>query len=157
MKIVKEKYQIVAKDWSNETYWACFAFEDEIPDDLHCTHKFFGEQTENMRDAILNTMENYFTKNPYQTIEAKFDHEEFFGENKDVRVLRLEDSASLDPFLLDLRKKLDAFADDRFPGYKPHVTTDLDVVEKPLTRYCFCQGDKILREWKAEEKETVEG
>lgn len=148
-QLVFSKYQILSKDWSNETYWTCFAFQDETPDELHCTHKFFGEQDLGVLEDIKKVIKEYFEAFPFTAIQACFDTEEFFGENKDVRVLRLAEDEDIEKFHLDLRAKLDAFATDRFPEYKPHVTTDLPLVEKPLTRYCLCQGDKILHEWRA--------
>lgn len=146
-QLVLSRYQLLA--WSNETYWACFAFEDEVPDDLHCTHKYFGEQDAGTLEDIKQVLGDYFKATPLTTIQARFDTEEFFGEDKDVRVLRLADGEDMEQFHLGLRSKLDVFAEDRFPDYKPHVTTDLPLVEKPLTRYCLCQGDKIIQEWGA--------
>jgi len=146
-KIILSQYVIVAKEWSNDTYWSCFGFEDEIPDDLHCTHKYFGEQDADTIKEITQVLDDHFKEEPFKDINAVFDEEDFFGEDKDVRVLSLAEDEDKNKFLLDLRSKLDAFAEDRHPEYKPHVTTDLPIVDKPLTRYCFCQGDNILKEW----------
>lgn len=141
---VKLKYTIIA---GPETYWSCFAFDGITPDELHCTHKFFGEQTEESAAEILQVLNAWFQDNPFEDLTPVFEREEFFGKDREVRVLTQKNPSDSSKFLLELRKQLDAFAEDNYPGYKPHVTTDLPKVDKPLTRYCFCRGNEILAEY----------
>lgn len=137
------------KNWNGETYWCCFAYDDIHPDDLHCTHKYFGEQSENTIKEIENTIAAYFARKPFVPFQVKFDKVDWFGQDKTVRVLRPSGKDDQSPFRLDLRKELDSFAEDSYPGgYKPHVSCDEEVVDMPFTRYLLCQGDTILREWK---------
>jgi hypothetical protein len=51
---------------------------------------------------------------------------------------------------MDLRDLIDPFHKDWFGNWKPHITTDLEQIDLPFTRYCICQGDKILREYSGE-------
>lgn len=134
--------------FTRTTYWTCFAYEGILPDTLHCTHKYLGDQTPEAVEQITAILDAYFVT-PFDTRTTPtiiFKREEFFGPNKDVRVLRPE-SDDVSWFFLDLRKQLDAFAEDRYPELKPHVTTNLDAVMAPFVRYCLCQGDKILAEY----------
>ena len=147
-RTVKSLYCIAEKNWSQETFWTCFAFDGIEPDDLHCTHKFLGEQSPGQLAEIKDVLEKHFRDNPHRTFTHRFSEPEMFGPNKDVRVLRLETHEIPPEFLPDLREQLDRFRDDNYlGGYKPHVTTDQDVIDRPLSRYCLCQGNKILREW----------
>ncbi len=145
---VRARYCVAEKQWSRETYWTCFAYDGVVPDDLHCTHKFMGEQTPEAVRDIVETLDRHFAANPFQPFTQRFDREEFFGPDKDVRVLRPASDKVPSTFLPGLRAQLDPFMVDRYGGgYKPHVSTDDDAVEQPFTRYCLCQGDKILKEW----------
>jgi 2'-5' RNA ligase len=127
-------------------YCTMFAFDDHH-DDLHCTHKFLGTLTPNEVKAIEVILKHYFTKNPFKSFKVKFDEEKFFGENEDIRVVAT--STSTDKFLPDLRKTLDLFRDDDF-DYNPHITTDQELINKPLTRYLFACGDDIIAEYKSQ-------
>lgn len=149
---VRERYNVMAerKDFSNETYWTCFAFDGIHPDDLHCTHKFFGEQTDEAAQRIKTTLDNWFAEHPYEPFKLPFTEEDWFGADKNVRVLKpvAKPRSFGTVFLMDLRKALDAYAKDNYPSYQPHVSTpDREEVSMPFTRYCFCQGDNIIAEW----------
>lgn len=136
---------LVEAQWSKTTYWTCFAYAGVEPGALHCTHKYLGEQQDEDLGRIQAILESYFAT-PRKVPTVVFRREDFFGPDGDVRVLRPEsDDASW--FLLDLRKRLDTFAEDDYPEIKPHVTTTLDAVMMPFTRYCLCQGGKILAEY----------
>lgn len=142
-------YEIKAKDFSDDTYWTCFAFADFTPDELHCTHKFFGEQSSELVEEIVKILDEYFAAQPFSEFTVAFTKEAFFGEDKDVRVLKPDfGKEDREVFLLDLREQLGRFAEDRFPSYQPHVTTpDRETVNLPFTRYCLCQGGRIVREY----------
>jgi hypothetical protein len=134
--------------FTSETYWTCFAYDGVHPDELHCTHKYFKDQTPETMEQIRKIIDEHFKAKPFEPFTTRFDQVNMFGENKDVRVLRpAVDDLSL--YHLDLKEKLDEFREDRFPDYCPHVTTDLDVVEMPFARYCLLQGSNVLAEWKA--------
>ena len=47
----------------NPTFWTTFIFRGTDPKDLHCTHKFLGEQDDASVKKIISTLDNYFAKN----------------------------------------------------------------------------------------------
>lgn len=128
------------------TYWTCFAYEGFTPHELHCTHKFFGEQTEENAEKIITILDNYFAKNSFKPFKAHFNTTSFFGKNKDVKVLKL-DKYDKDLFLPELRKMLDTFKKDDYAVYSPHVTTLKDSINLPFKNYCFMFGDKIIKKY----------
>lgn len=148
-RVLAEKKPLKKGEWNGETLWTCFAFKDHIPDDLHCTHKFMGEQSPEAIEEICNILDSYFEAQPFGPFQVLFKEEDWFGQNKDVRVLKPSQEAGKE-FLPDLRKQLDPFMKDWYDGWKPHVTTDMAEVNMPFTRYCLFQGDKILREYSGE-------
>lgn len=142
-------------EFNGETYWTCFAFDGYTPDELHCTHKFLGELNDDQINGIQLLLELGFMEGsslkPSQSIQVTFDTEDFFGESKDVRVLKpSKDVRSL--MLPDLKKVLDEYREDDHE-WSPHVTTNMPIVDMPLTRYCLCRGDEILLDIRLDGKE----
>ena len=130
---------------ANPYYWTCYLLEDEDPNKLHVTHKFMKDQTPENVASILKILDEYWGKYSMMApMLAKFDKEEYFGKDKDVHVL-----SSDDPRFerAQLRTQLDKFADDQFPGYKPHVTTDEKCIEKMIVGYAFMYGKEKLKTW----------
>ena len=149
--IMRDIYLETRKDRSSvpkePTFWTTFTFESTAPQDLHCTHKFFGTLEDRDVRSIMNTIENYFKLNPFKKFYVVFDVEEFFGENNETRVLTPK-SYEEKNFLLDLRKDLDNFKADSYPTYRPHVTTPtLNKVAIPITGYSFLYGSTVLKKY----------
>ncbi|MDB4330334.1 hypothetical protein N9948_01290 [bacterium] len=129
------------------TFWTTFSFKGTDPKDLHCTHKFLGEQNDPSVKKILITLDNYFSKNPFKSFKTVFGKEEFFGENAEVRVLTPFEYNEKN-FLLDLKNKLNKFMPDDYPDYKPHVTTEtIKRFDFPITGYCLLFGNTLLRKY----------
>lgn len=130
------------------SYWLCFGFDDIHPDELHCTAKYLGDLTPGSVAIVHVILEQYFRKNGFKGLNPVFQKEEMFGPNKDVRVLTPTDRVGDHNYLMDLFNRLDRIYQDKWPVYSPHVTTDRPIITMPLTRYCFMNDDKIIREWK---------
>lgn len=128
---------------AKKEYCTMFAFED-YHDDLHCTHKYLGELTDNELKALKIILNFYFDKNPFKSFKAKFDKEKMFGEEKDTRVLITSEKVS--KFLPELKTTLDLFREDDF-DYSPHITTDEDEIHRPFTRYILVCDDKVIEEY----------
>jgi 2'-5' RNA ligase len=131
------------------SYWTCFAFDDIHPDNLHVTHKYLGEQPNASLAIIHVILDRYFRKNGFDGLHPVFSEERMFGPNNDVRVLVPLDRVGDHNYLMDLFVRFDRIHQESFPEYKPHCTTDLKNVTKPLTRYCLMSDHNIIREWKA--------
>jgi len=147
-----EGEEVDAKKWSEITYWTAFIFKgfENDPSPCHCTHKYLGEQTPENLSKIIGFIE-YFFKNNNKAIfpfTIKFNIEEFFGENNDVRVLTPSDTPE---YIItnfgDLRWFLNRFGEDDFPAYNPHVTTDRSEINLPIVGYALCQGDNVIKIW----------
>lgn len=98
--------------------YTAFVFAQDVKgvENLHCTHKYFGDVDEKEVDDITNTISLYFKwANPKMPTNWCFDAIDFFDES--TVVLR---SLAYLPFM-DLRAELDRFAKDKY-DYKPHVT-----------------------------------
>jgi hypothetical protein len=131
------------------TYWTTFVFSGHDPDDLHCTHKYFGEIDNDKKvERIIKVLDEHFEKNPFKKFTPSFNQEEFFGEKKDVRVLRPK-KFDPDKFRIGLKDKLDKIQEDKWPEYKPHVTSaDLDEMKKPIVSYAFMYGNDAIKIYK---------
>lgn len=142
---VKAQYMVIS---AGGPYWTCFAYDGIEPSDLHCTHKYLGEQPEINVQQILDLLDLHFEERSYTPFTPSFDREDFFGHDQEIRVLTKDDEKYPNSlFHPDLRLLLGVFRKDDFPEYKPHVTTDEQIVDLPLTRYCLMQGDKIIKEY----------
>jgi len=128
------------------TWWTCFYYEGAAPTDQHCTHKYFGDLEDQAVDEIKELLEQYFEKKPFKPFQITFNKEDLFGPKKDVRVLTPTEY-NKEQVMLDLRSKLDKFKEDNFPDYKPHVTTDKEILEKPFKCYALMHGDKIVTKY----------
>lgn len=151
--IMRKIYLETRKDRSSvpkePTFWTTFTFEGTAPQDLHCTHKFFGTLDDNNAREMMETIEDYFKNNEFKKFYIVFDQEEFFGDNNETRVLTPSDK-SLDNFHLNLRNNLEKFKKDNYPNYKPHVTTPtLDKVAIPITGYSLLFGSTVLKSYEA--------
>jgi len=127
------------------TFWATFVFKGTSPGDLHCTHKFFGEMEDSSVKSILSTLDKYFSKNPFKTFKTVFNKEEFFGQDKNIRVITPV-FINKSNFLVDLRDKLQKYKPDDYPEYLPHVTTEtINKLDLPIVGYAFLFGNTTLR------------
>jgi hypothetical protein len=128
------------------TWWTCFYFEGDTPPDLHCTHKYFGDLEDAAVEEIKELLIQYFDKKPFKPFQITFNKEKMFGPDKDVRVLTPTEY-NKDNLLLDLRSKFDKIKEDNYPSYKPHVTTDKELLEKPFKGYALMFGDKKVLDY----------
>lgn len=151
MTLAQRILQLLEADHS-KTCFSCFLFEGEEDfEKLHVTHKYFAEQPAANIYHICKIMDAYFAAHPFKPVDLVFDKEEWFGKDKEVRVLTPSTSIKAPPkahpLLLDLREELDQFRKDDYSTYKPHVTTDLEVIDRPLVNYIFVVGAKVLRKY----------
>jgi len=153
---------VVAKPWAEikqaeeehkDSWWTAFMFEDTPnPNDLHVTHKYLGKLESDQIKETLSIMDAYFKKKKFKPFQMVFDKEEWFGDEKDTRVLRptdLPDKDKQEVFMLDLKSQLDEkIKKDDYPEYKPHVSTnDFDMVDRPITRFALMKGKNTYREY----------
>ena len=137
-RIIRKKFA-----QKKQTWWTCFFYEDIDPDELHCTHKYLGELNNKEILEVKNIITSYFEHNKFNPFKVCFNKINFFGEEKNVRVLT-PTLYNKDMFLLTLRKKLNFFRKDNFDSYRPHVTTDKDVVDLPFKGYALLLGSRVI-------------
>jgi len=126
------------------TWWTCFYYDGETPSDQHCTHKYFGDLEDKAVEEVKKLIVQYFQKKPFKPFQMTFNNEEFFGPEKETRVITPKEY-NKDNLMLDLRSKLDKFKEDNYPDYQPHVTTHKKILEKPFSGFALMFGDdKIL-------------
>jgi len=139
-----------------ESWWTVFLFKDiPNPNDLHVTHKYFGdigeEFTEENLESVIETIDGYFENKEFHSFQLDFSKEEMFGPDKDVRVLTpssLSDIEKDEYFLLDLKGELDDICPDDWPDYKPHVSTEeITVVDRPIVGFALMKGSRPFREY----------
>lgn len=131
------------------TWWTCFYYEGESPSDQHCTHKFFGDLEDKAVEEIKKLLVQYFDKKPFKPFQITFNKEDFFGPEKETRVLTPTEY-NKENLLLDLRSKLDKFKEDNYPNYNPHVTSDKEILEKPFKGFALMYGDDKVLDYRAE-------
>lgn len=131
------------------TWWTCFYYEGESPSDQHCTHKYFGDLEDKAVEEIKKLLVQYFDKKPFKPFQITFNKEDFFGPEKETRVLTPTEY-NKENLLLDLRSKLDKFKEDNYPNYKPHVTSDKEILEKPFKGFALMYGDDKVLDYIAE-------
>lgn len=112
---------------------------------LHCTHHYLGELSKADALRVERIVDAYFLKER-KLPRVAFDRVDFFGEKKDIRVLRPA-ITKVEDFLPDLKTELSKFRKDDFPEYKPHVTTALDRVDEPFKYYALISKAGIHRTW----------
>lgn len=112
------------------------------PDILHVTHKYFDKSYKD-EDAILEVLKKWFKEKPFKEFTEKFDKEEWFGKDNDVRVLCPESNKK---FLPDLKDKLDQLIPDKWPEYKPHtaVSSNVECIDFPVTDYVLVKNGKVI-------------
>lgn len=112
-------------------------------DALHVTHKYFP--TDEHKDKIIEVLKSYFSEKSFVPFVENFTELDFFGKDKDVRVLRPKSNKK---FLLDLKDRLDEIEEDKWGEYKPHVSvsSNVDSISPKLGRYILCRDAEILFE-----------
>lgn len=135
-------------------YCTMFAFDGvEDPHLLHCTHKYFPDESQVTLQQIISTLERYFSERPFLKFKAPFTKlHENFGKDGTYRVLEAE---SKEPFLLDLKAKLDELQPDNWPDYVPHVTVgrNTDSLNYDIRDYVVMSEGKVV--WSAMEKQRL--
>lgn len=128
--------------------YTAFIFEEIDPDLLHCTHKYLGDLSDNQIAGVRQIVDQYFRYTHIPRLpQAVFSKEDFFGPNKEVRVLKPR-SWVPNRWLLDLRNMLGNFRKDDFDSYQPHVTTLENIIDLPFSSYALIGDKQILGEWK---------
>lgn len=134
-------------------FYLAFAYKDhENVDTKHITHTYCGELDSFELTKLIQLCDNYFNANPFKGFKVEMNQEEFFGPEKDIRVLRplkpSDDSSSYLPKLSKLLKDFgfnrSAFKDEK---YKPHTTTDLPEIKDTINRIGIYSGNSIVKEW----------
>lgn len=74
-----------------------------------------------------------------------FNTVDYFGP-KYERVLKCKTEAK-SYFCLDLRAKLDAFKEDNFQWWQPHVTTDKVSISARITTYFIMKNKETLKQF----------
>ena len=147
------KYDPINKDYKGK-YMTCFYFTTDfgIPH-CHCTHKYFDTQDDEAVQKIIQTIDQYFKDNPDALTAPRkwvFDKFEMFGPEKDTPVLRrMGETTDMFP---DLKQKLDAFRDEEYPVYKPHITLEQEgcptaIVAVPVM-YALVTGNRVIKSYK---------
>jgi hypothetical protein len=142
------------------TYYSGFLFDGiSDPEELHVTHKYFGELKDEDAVRVLQIIDDYF-KEPRKFPRCVFDQREMFGPDKDVPVLTPKEFDP-DDFFPDLKKQLDEFRKDDF-DYHPHTTTKLEIVDLPFSGYFLCYDSEVVQVWpsdpsRAEVAEWLDG
>lgn len=127
-------------------WYSAFLFRGITSKQLHVTHKFLGDQTEENTVDIVDILDDYFSA-PRRVPQVVFNKEAFFGENSDQRVL-LPQGGTAELLLPDLREILDPYRRDDFTEYLPHVTTNLDTVQHSMDRYALMCDGRVVRFWR---------
>lgn len=129
---------------SRPTYFSAFIFQGfPDPEVLHVTHKYFADQTPESAAEIEEIMDEFFAS-PKKFPRAVFSEQQMFGPDKDVRVLTPK-SVDLKAWFPELRDSLEKFKKDEHGEYKPHVTTDEDLIDLPFAGYGLMYDGKIIR------------
>lgn len=125
--------------------WTAFCFEPYTPEQLHCTHKFFDEQSVATTVEIAEIIDRHL-KGGFKPFKIFFDREEMFGPKKDVRVLT-PSYCNLGQFYPELRAELNRFRKDDWP-YSPHITShDIHSINLPFHSYVLMRNDEVVKEW----------
>lgn len=112
-----------------------FAFEGvDDPNLLHCTHRYFGDEYTGGEHKVIQALEAHFRSKPFKPFQVKFDQLKQLGKEGDYRTVT---TSERDPFMLDLKAKLDEIHPESWPEYIPHVTVgrNTDAVDKPIRDY----------------------
>jgi 2'-5' RNA ligase len=119
---------------------------EENLENNHLTITYFGKRNKNEKNEIINIIENNLKKT--SPLSLNFNKEAMFGENKDVRVLLLDES--LPDFIHNLREKLMPYNASKFKNnFNPHITTDLKEYSGTLNRLVLCESEyNIIKEYK---------
>lgn len=114
---------------------------------LHCTHRYFADDSGVSRDQVITVLRNYFSAKPFQPFVVPFTKlTPEFGKDGTYRVVEPESNKH---FLLDLKKLLDTLAPDAWPDYRPHTTVgrNTDEIVKPIVDYVLM--DDHVEVWSA--------
>lgn len=128
-------------------YYLAFVYTNSHAqaDVLHCTHKYLGQLTDAEMAKTEKIVDSFFATDVRELPRAKFDRRQHFGPNQDIPVLT---SANFNEgSFKQLRGKLDEIRADDYPEYRPHVTTDQDVVDLPFAHYALISKAGIHRTW----------
>lgn len=144
-----EHYGRVRKDEVDQPqkYYAAFIYDKTASDYvLHCTHHYLGELDRDQLRQVEKMIDGYFLKER-ELPHVAFNQIDYFGPEKDIRVLRPLKTSVAD-FLPDLKAKLEGFRKDDFPEYKPHVSTEqMSSIDKPFQHYALISKKGIARTW----------
>lgn len=126
---------------------------------LHCTHKYLGEQDDNAMSAAYNMINKHFEKETQWPL-AVFNERVWFFDHKLYRVQPVEKGKVLavsvlrsyihkSAFFPHLREELDQFRADDYPEYTPHITIEnYPSISGQFQCYAIMSGEEILTYWR---------
>lgn len=130
---------------------------------LHCTHKYLGEQTNEQMGDVARICGRYFSQ-ARAFPKAVFNKREEFQKEpprwrqpRERLVSVLTSFIHRDAFFPDLKLELDKFRADDFEEYKPHITlAKYPSVSGIFQAYAIMSGEQVIccwenREWQKQE------
>jgi 2'-5' RNA ligase len=125
-------------------YYTNFCFQGFDPRQFHCTHAYLGQISNERVAEVKSIIFKYFTEHELKRTNLVFNKIDFFGENHNVRVLRLEDN-NFD-YHLELRDLL-TIGMLEVQDFCPHVSTKIETrFEGVLDRYSLVKVDNKIAE-----------
>lgn len=132
----------------NKKYYLGLIFEREMGDGLHCTHCYFGTLNQQNLQAVQLITTRFFETWHIRLRKVRFDVRALFGPERDIRVLLTSDVEAFEP-LRGLRHHFEAsglMGKVDYP-FRPHVTTELPLVDKPFHSYVLVESGVIIKRW----------
>ncbi len=137
-----------------DEYFMAFTLEGhdhpEVWRAFHCTLIYFGQMTElDLSDAISTTDAFFYMKEKTKLPHVTFSEEDFFGKEKNVRVLKAFNmekarQALLEDLIIPLaeHRKGDDF------GFNPHLTTQLTEITGKFDKlHLFKNRYEVIKTW----------
>lgn len=110
-------YIIYDMNKDKKIYSVLLKFKEYQLEARHMTILYMGEDDSNL-DEIKKIITTYIWDNKVQSINGVFDIIDYFGPEKNIKVLRPEHN-----YFSILRERLDKFSKSTYT-YRPHVTID---------------------------------
>lgn len=121
---------------------------------LHCTHKYLGEQDINTMGTVFRICDKFFKTTRWAFPRAKFNErvEWHVGVKSDMTanmVSVLKSEIHKDSFFPELRAQLDQFREDDYPEYIPHITVaNYPSVTGMFQAYAIMTGESLVTYWR---------
>lgn len=132
-------------------FYTAFIFDTPYAD-LHCTHKYLGELTDEQLEEILELLEDFFVSKPRELPRVRFDQRDWFGHRRNIAVLTPSESEG--DFFLELREQLHRFRPEDYAEFRPHVSTALECIDIPFRGFALMSKDAKIWEWRRRDPAT---